>query len=40
VACSAITGQIGVLLTGDKDFFDVKIDRLEIRSPIDFMAKY
>jgi putative PIN family toxin of toxin-antitoxin system len=40
VIYAAITGQIDLLLTGDKDFFDVKIDRPEILSPIDFLAKY
>jgi putative PIN family toxin of toxin-antitoxin system len=37
---AAITGQIDVLLTGDKDFFDIKIDRPEILLPTDFTAKY
>jgi putative PIN family toxin of toxin-antitoxin system len=37
---AAITGQIDVLLTGDKDFFDVKVDRPEILSPLDFLARY
>jgi predicted nucleic acid-binding protein len=36
---AAITGQVDVLLTGDKDFFDVKIDRPEILSPLDFMNR-
>jgi hypothetical protein len=31
---------MNVLVTGDKDFFDVKVDRPEILSPIDFMVKY
>jgi predicted nucleic acid-binding protein len=37
---AAITGQIDVLLTGDKDFFDVKIDRPKILSPTDFLTKH
>jgi putative PIN family toxin of toxin-antitoxin system len=37
---AAITGQIDVFLTGDKDFFDIKIDRPEILSPTDFLIKY
>jgi hypothetical protein len=37
---TAIIGQVDVLVTGDKDFFDVTVDRPEILSPIDFMAKY
>jgi len=37
---AAITGQMDVLLTGDKDFFDVRIDRPMILLPVDFMAKF
>jgi predicted nucleic acid-binding protein len=37
---AAITGQIDLLVTGDKDFFGVRIDRPEILSPLDFLEKY
>jgi predicted nucleic acid-binding protein len=37
---AAITGQIDLLITGDKDFFEVKVDRPEIMAPLDFLEKY
>jgi predicted nucleic acid-binding protein len=37
---AAITAQVDVLLTGDKDFFDVKVDRPVVMAPLDFLAKY
>jgi putative PIN family toxin of toxin-antitoxin system len=37
---TAVISQVDVFVTGDKDFFDVKIDRPEILSPLDFIAKY
>jgi putative PIN family toxin of toxin-antitoxin system len=37
---AAITAQIDLLITGDKDFFDVKVDRPDILAPLDFLAKY
>ena len=40
IICAAITGQVDVLLTGDKDFFGIRVDRPEILLPIDFMMKY
>jgi len=40
VIYTAITGQVDVLLTGDKDFFDLKIDRPEIMQPLDFLDRY
>jgi len=37
---TAITAQIDVIITGDKDFFGIKVDRPEIMTPSDFVAKY
>ncbi|MDR1013678.1 MAG: putative toxin-antitoxin system toxin component, PIN family [Coriobacteriales bacterium] len=37
---TAVIGQVDVFVTGDKDFFDVRIDRPEILSPAGFLAKY
>ena len=37
---TAIKDEIDVLITGDKDFYDLKIDRPEIISPGGFIEKY
>jgi len=37
---SAITADVDILITGDKDFYAVDIERPEIISPADFLAKY
>jgi putative PIN family toxin of toxin-antitoxin system len=37
---AAITGQVDVLVTGDKDFFEIKIDRPEILHPLDYLKRY
>ena len=37
---AAIVDQIDILVTGDKDFFDVKVDRPLIVTPADFLANY
>ena len=37
---SAITADVDVLITGDRDFFDVESERPEILSPAEFLAKY
>lgn len=37
---AAILGHIDVFVTGDKDFFGIKIDRPEIVTPREFMEKY
>ncbi|MGN0720694.1 MAG: putative toxin-antitoxin system toxin component, PIN family [Anaerovoracaceae bacterium] len=37
---TAIKEEIDVLITGDKDFYDLKIDRPEIISPGGFIEKY
>jgi len=37
---AAITNQIDLLVTGDKDFFAVKVDRPVILMPLDFLEKY
>lgn len=40
VLLSAILGDADVLVTGDKDFGDVDVDRPEILTPTEYIAKY
>jgi putative PIN family toxin of toxin-antitoxin system len=40
ILASAIVADVDVLITGDKDFYDVDIERPEILSPADFLEKY
>ena len=40
ILAAAILSDIDVIITGDKDFYEVKIERPEILSPIDFLNKY
>lgn len=37
---AAITGQIDVLVTGDNDLFEVKVDRPEVLHPKDYLSRY
>ncbi len=39
VLYSAILGDVDILLTGDKDFVDVAVERPEILTPAEFMEK-
>ena len=40
VLYSAIIAEADVLITGDKDFAEIKIEKPEILTPSEFMAKY
>jgi putative PIN family toxin of toxin-antitoxin system len=40
ILSDAIRSNVDILITSDKDFFDVKYDGLEIISPYDFLKKY
>lgn len=40
VLYTAIIEDVDVLITGDKDFADIEIERPEILTPRDFMAKF
>lgn len=40
VLYTAIVEDVDLLITGDKDFADIKIEKPEILTPADFMAKY
>lgn len=40
VLYSAIIAEVDVLVTGDKDFAGVEIEKPEILTPSEFMAKY
>jgi len=40
VLISAILGAADVLISGDKDFCDVEIDRPEILTPAEFLERY
>ena len=37
---SAVMADVDVLVTGDKDFFDIEIERPDIVSHIEFLKKY
>ncbi len=37
---TAITENIDIFITGDKDFSDVNIEKPDIITPADFIAKY
>lgn len=40
VLYSAIIADVDILLTGDKDFFDIDIEKPEILTPSAFLEKY
>lgn len=40
VLYTAIKADVDILITGDKDFFDFEIEKPEILTPQQFMAKY
>ena len=40
VLYTAIQEDVDVLLTGDKDFADVQVEKPEILTPTDFLSKY
>jgi len=40
VLYSAVLADVDILVTGDKDYYEVEIERPEILSPIDFINKY
>ena len=40
VLYSAIVADVDILITGDKDFYDVDIERPEVLSPADFLKRY
>ena len=40
VLYTAMVEDVDILVTGDKDFADVPVDRPEIMTPADFLAKY
>ena len=40
VLYTAIIEDVDILITGDKDFTDVEIEKPQILTPADFMAKY
>lgn len=40
VLYTAIVEDVDILITGDKDFTDISIERPEILTPTDFIAKY
>lgn len=40
VLYSAITADVDILVTGDKDFYEIDIERPEILSPSEFLVKY
>ena len=40
VLYSAITADVDILLTGDKDFSEIDMERPEILTPSEFLEKY
>jgi putative PIN family toxin of toxin-antitoxin system len=40
VLASAILGDVDVLITGDKDFSDIDIEKPEILTPTEFIERY
>jgi putative PIN family toxin of toxin-antitoxin system len=40
ILASAILADVDILITGDKDFYDIEIERPEILSPANFLEKY
>jgi putative PIN family toxin of toxin-antitoxin system len=40
VLYSAILADVDILVTGDKDFDDIKLDKPEILKPADYIRKY
>ena len=40
VLYTAILADVDILITGDKDFMDIEIDRPEIMTPKEFLEKY
>ena len=40
ILATAILDDIDILITGDKDFYDVDIEYPKILTPADFLAKY
>ncbi len=40
ILASAILADVDILLTGDKDFSDIDIERPEILTPNEFLARY
>ncbi len=40
ILASAILADVDILITGDKDFSVVEIERPEVLTPSDFLAKY
>lgn len=39
ILASAMLADVDIIITGDKDFYDLEIERPEILSPTDFLAK-
>ena len=40
ILASAITADVDILITGDKDFSDIEIERPEIFTPSEFLQQY
>ena len=40
ILVSALLSDVDILITGDKDFFDVEIDKPEIISPKEYLERY
>ena len=40
IIVSALLSDVDILITGDKDFFDIDIDKPEILTPREYLEKY
>ena len=40
ILVSALLSDVDILITGDKDFFELEIDKPEIISPRDYLDRY
>jgi len=40
IIVSALLSDVDILITGDKDFLDVDIDKPEILTPREYLEKY
>lgn len=40
ILVTALLSDVDILITGDKDFFDVDMDKPEILTPREYLEKY
>jgi len=40
ILATAILGEVDIIITGDKDFFDIKIEKCKIMTPEEFVERF